>query len=254
MALLFLNTLFAAAQEQSTAEQVAEAVADELLPDPADAAKEIGVPEELVDELQELNALIEKYQNAQLEFVKWEEVTIRDTQGNPKSCPVKVYYDNFEGADFSTGSDGRFSGGISFGDRPLTKPICLQVLCECKTVSLRHHRNFNQINEVMEKIKKTVQQEIEEKASEAIDEASEQYKEELQEQVIKHALANTGAEGFEYATPVLMAFYATGKIIGETIAWQIENFFSAWFDYIHTFNEGTYNPQMFQMNGYDCAP
>ncbi|HLC66911.1 MAG TPA: hypothetical protein VJK52_04690, partial [Candidatus Nanoarchaeia archaeon] len=132
--------------------------------------------------------------------------------------------------------------------------ICLQVLCECKTVSLRHHRNFNQINEVMEKIKKTVQQEIEEKASEAIDEASEQYKEELQEQVIKHALANTGAEGFAYATPVLMAFYATGKIIGETIAWQIENFFSAWFDYIHTFNEGTYNPQMFQMNGYDCAP
>lgn len=251
---LFLVAIVSAAGQGSTLQEVAEAAADAVLPDPAEVAKEAGVPEELVDELQELDDLIEKYHNAEIDFVKWEDVTVKDTEGNPVACPIKVYYDNFEGADFSTGSDGRFSGGISFGKAALTQPICIQVNCDCTTVSVQHTREFGQVNEVLERIKKTIQQKIEEDVGEAFDEMSEPYREELKEQFIKQALANTGAEGFAYATPVLMAFYGAGKAIGETIAWELDNFFSEWFDYIEKFNKGTYERRLVAETGYDCAP
>src|SRR3989344_8191955 len=229
---------------------VAEGGDDGTFPDPADLVEDMGVPKELQDDLKELDDLLDKYRNAEVEFVKWEDVTITDTGGNPVACPVKIYYDNFEGAEFSTGSDGRFSGGISFGDRGPTKPICIIADCECAIVTVAHTRTFGQVNEIVERIKEAVQKKIEEDVGTALEEASEEYVEEVKKEFIKKALENTAAEGLESAGLIFAVFAEVGKVIGETIAAVLDHFFAEWMNYITEFNQAGYNPQRPE----DCAP
>ncbi len=126
--------------------------------------------EEAADKIKDL---IEKYQKMEIDFVKQEIVSIKDEQGNPKDCDVAIFYNNGKQARFST-KNGQFDGNFNHKNVIPKKPLSIRLSnCPCTPISAKFEQTWLEINQVLAKIKKTIEDEIKEKGQEKAKEIAE---------------------------------------------------------------------------------
>lgn len=129
--------------------------------------------EEIEQYADNLKDLIEKYEEAEIDLIKTENVTIRDRQGIPQDCDVAIFYNNGNQPRFTT-KGGSFEGNFDHGNKMPTRPFSIRLSnCPCRPISTVHTSSWDEINEVIEKIKKVIEDEIEDTAWEKAKELAE---------------------------------------------------------------------------------
>ena len=74
-------------------------------------ADEDDLLEKAEETAEKIKDLVEKYQKAEVNMVKQEVVTIKDTSGNPRDCDMAIFYGNGQQARLTT-KDGKFDGNF----------------------------------------------------------------------------------------------------------------------------------------------
>ncbi|NKB37315.1 MAG: hypothetical protein GKR93_09115 [Gammaproteobacteria bacterium] len=152
--------------------------------------------EETLDKIEnaadKIKELIEAYQEADVNFVKKEIVSIKDTSGNPRDCDVAIFYDNGQQARFTT-KEGRFEGNFDHGTNVPANSLSLRLSnCECRAIRTRHVSTWLGVIEEIEKVKKVIADEIEG----MLEEKASEYAEELLNKLAEKAGLAAGASGF----------------------------------------------------------
>lgn len=154
--------------------------------------------EKIEQHAQTLKDLVEKYQKAEIDIIKKEKVQIVDIQGAPQDCDVAIFYNNGNQARFTT-SGGSFEGNFDHGKKLPTRPYSIRLSgCACRVVSTTHSSSLQEINEVIEKIKKVVEGEIEGKAQEKAKEYAEKGVQKIFDKLGYGASASGFLSGFGY--------------------------------------------------------
>lgn len=170
---------------------------------------------EKIDEYaQKMKDLIDKYKAAEIDFVKQEVMTIKDTEGNARDCDVAIYYNNGKQARFTT-KGGTFDGNFNHGKTPPTKPFSMRLSnCPCTPISTTHTATWLQIDEMTEKIKEVIQGEVEGKAADKAKEFAEKGVKKVFDKLGYGAAASGFLSGFGYGA-------ALGAPIGDYITSNI---------------------------------
>ncbi|MBT7951763.1 MAG: hypothetical protein HN764_09080 [Gammaproteobacteria bacterium] len=170
--------------------------------------------QKIEDAADKIKELIEAYQEAEVNFVKQEVVTIKDTAGNPRDCDVAIFYDNGQQARFKT-SGGSFDGNFDHGSNVPTNALSLRLSnCECRAVSTKHLSTWLGVIDEIEKVKKVIADEIEG----MLEDKAKEYAEEVFNKLAEKAGLAAGASGF------LTGFKAgaeLGAAVGEHITEEI---------------------------------
>ncbi len=181
----------------------------------------------------ELKDLMEKYENAEVDFIKHEDVNIVDMTGNAKECDMEIYYDNGEVASFSA-QNGEFHGSLKY-EKPVGKARCIKVYCPCKIAMVSHQQDEGKIVEVLERLKKAMREYLEDKAKGAASEAGEK--------VAEHVL-----EGLGIASAPFLAGLKLGMDLGAPAGEMVNRLIELVFNHIRELDELNY-----ELFG-DCAP
>lgn len=170
--------------------------------------------EKIEEHAQTLKDLIEKYQKAEIDIIKKEIFTIVDTEGNPRNCNVAIFYNNGNQARFAT-KGGRFEGNFDHGKELPTRPYSIRLSdCPCRVLSTTHSSSLEEINEVVEKIKKVVEDKIEGKVQDKAKEFAEKGVEKVFEKLGYGTAAGGFLSGFGYGV-------ALGQPVGDYITESI---------------------------------
>lgn len=181
----------------------------------------------------ELKDLMDKYENAEIDFIKHEDVNIVDLTGNPKECNMEIYYDNGEVASFSA-QGGEFHGSMKY-DKPLNKARCIKVYCPCKIAMVTHQQTAGQIQEALEKLKKAMREYLEDKASGVIEEA--------RDKAITHVLDALGIASGPFLTGLKL-----GMDLGAPFGEMMNKFIEMIFNHVRELDE------IYYKEFGDCAP
>ncbi len=156
------------------------------------SAEEDDTSEKIEAAADKIKELIEAYQKAEVNFVKREIVTIKDTAGNPQSCDVAIFYDNGQQARFHV-SDGSFEGNFDHGANVPANALSLRLSnCACRPIKTDHVSTWLGIVDEVEKVKKVIVDEIRGMA----EDKAKEYAEELFNKVAEKAGLAAGASGF----------------------------------------------------------
>ena len=181
----------------------------------------------------ELKDLMEKYENAEVDFIKHEDVNIVDMTGNAKECDMEIYYDNGEVASFSA-KNGEFHGSLQY-EKPVGKARCIKVYCPCKIVMVTHQQDNGEIVEALERLKKAMREYLEDKAKGAASEAGEK--------VAEHVL-----EGLGIASAPFLIGLKAGMDLGAPAGEMVNRLIELVFDHIRELDEVNYK------EFGECAP
>lgn len=170
--------------------------------------------EQVEKHAEKIKELIDKYNEAKVDFVKTEEVTIKDEQGNPHDCDVAIFYSNGKQPRLTT-KGGTFTGDFNHGQTVPKKPFSIRLSgCACRPIEIKHTATWLQINEQLEKIKEVIEDEIRGKAEEKAKELGEKAVKKVFEKLGYGAAASGFLSGFG-------AGVALGQPIGDYITEQI---------------------------------
>lgn len=176
--------------------------------------------EKIDQHAQTLKDLIEKYQKAEIDIIKKEKVTIIDMSGNPQDCDVAIFYNNGNQARFAT-KGGSYEGNFDHGKKLPTRPYSIRLAnCPCRVRSTTHSSSLEEINEVVEKIKKVIEDEIEGKAQEKAKEYAEKGVQKIFDNLGYGASASGFLSGFGYGA-------ALGQPIGDYLTENINQIIDA---------------------------
>ncbi len=158
-----------------------------LLPYPGQdlQADEDDLIEKAEETAEKIKDLIEKYQKAEVNIVKQEVVTIKDTSGNPRDCDMAVFYGNGQQARLTT-KDGKFDGNFDHKHNKNVPNKALSVRlsnCECRAIKTKHQVTWLGIDTELEKLKEVLKEEIEEAGKEKAKEYAEKVIQKLAEKV-----------------------------------------------------------------------
>lgn len=185
-----------------------------LLTIPIALADEESTLEKVDEYAQKIKDLLEKYEKAEIDFVKQEVMTITDTEGNPQDCDVAIFYNNGKQARFTT-KNGKFDGNFNHAKTIPTRPYSIRLSnCACVPISTTHTTTWMQINEMVEKIKEVIESETTDYASDKAKELAEKGIKKVFEKIGYGAAASGFLSGFG-------AGAALGAPIGEYITENI---------------------------------
>lgn len=165
---------------------------------------------------EKINDLIEKYKAAEVNIVKREIVTIKDTSGNPRDCDVAIFYGNGQQARFTT-EDGKFEGNFDHkhNKKVPNKALSLRLSgCECRAIKTKHLSTWLGVNTELEKIKEVLKEEIESAGQDKAKEYAEK---------IINKLAEKLGSGFAAGASRFLSGFKTGADIGAPIGDFITN-------------------------------
>lgn len=169
--------------------------------------------EQVGEYAEKIKDLLEKYQAAEIDIIKTEDITITDTEGKPASCDVSIYYNNGNQARFT--ANGKFNGNFNHGKKAPTKPISVRLTdCNCAPISATHETIWVEIQEEVEKIKKVIVDEVSEQGQNKAKELAEGAIKKVFEKLGYGAAASGFLTGFGYGA-------AMGQPVGDYLTENI---------------------------------
>lgn len=113
--------------------------------------------------------LVEKYKKKELEKYNEVNISIKDTDGNPRDCTVRLYYNDYKQERFAT-SGGSFNSVFNHGESIPTELYSVAVYdCPCYPIKIDvNGPTYPGLSEEVEKIKEVILDEIEGEATKKI--------------------------------------------------------------------------------------
>ncbi len=144
-----------------------------------------------------LNELVDAYKEMKLDFIKTEDVTVKDQDGNGVSCELEAYYDSDYVSDLTTSADGTYKGNFNHRQRYPGKLISYRLSgCKCRIVNVNHQVSFPSFDEHINRLKQLLSDELQK--------WGEDKGKEIAEETVKKGFDAAGAG--ELAGPFLAGF------------------------------------------------